>query len=60
MPPLEQVPSKQRYPDGYLGGEGILPSHAPQGASMHKRLHVRRTCAPVGAYEGRMPSPPDP
>ena len=41
--------------DGPLGGEGILPSHAPQGALVRKRF---KACAPVGASEGKMPSPP--
>ena len=46
------------------GGEGILPSHAPQGASVpkladHHGMNRPRN-APVGASEGETPSPPGP
>ena len=47
-------PSGQGRP---LGGEGILPSHAPQGALVRRRI---RAYAPIGASEGKMPSPPGP
>ena len=43
-----------------LRGEGILPSHAPQGAHMGKHRLVHQTRAPVGAWEGETPSPRGP
>ncbi len=57
------TPIFREYPPR-LGGEGILPSHAPQGASVptladdHGIGGSRN--APVGASEGKMPSPQRP
>ena len=59
MPSLRgHVLAKHKRPcngDGPLGGEGILPSHAPTGAHGLTRFEPMRLAAHC---EGKMPSPP--